>query len=141
MKCEQIMTSDPVCCASTDSATEAARAMQLNDIGLVPVVDGRGRMVGVITDRDIALQVVARGLDPAATRLDAIMTTPPFSCAPDDTIDTATALMSTRQIRRMPIVRDGEVLGIVSQADIATRLVQPSTTAEVVRAISEPSRG
>jgi CBS domain-containing protein len=116
--------------------------MQREDVGLVPVVasSGPSKLIGVLTDRDIALKVVAAGRDPRGTSVNDVMTADPVCCQPDDTIDAVLELMASRQIRRVPIVdKDGSIVGIVAQADIATRLANPSETGQVVQAISEPA--
>jgi CBS domain-containing protein len=136
------MTPSPTCCQPNHTAVEAAELMQREDVGLVPVVAGekKGKLIGVLTDRDIALKVVAAGRDPRGTAVSEVMTTDPVTCLPEETIETAMELMASRQVRRVPIVdSDGTIVGIVAQADIATRLANPSETGQVVQAISEPA--
>jgi CBS domain-containing protein len=141
MNCEEIMTPSPACCGPDHSSVEAAALMQREDVGLVPVVDGQSsKLVGVITDRDIAVKVVAAGRDPRATVVSQVMTSAPACCRPNDPIEAVVELMGKRQVRRVPIVDNaGTIVGIVSQADIATRLANPKETAQVVQAISEPA--
>ena len=93
----------------------------------------------MLTDRDIAVKAVAEGLDPRQVAVASIMTTEPICCEVEDDIETALDRMAAKQVRRMPVVNaDGEVVGIISQADVATRLGRASETAEVVEAISQP---
>jgi CBS domain-containing protein len=141
MTCEEIMTPSPSCCNPSHSAVEAAELMEREDVGVVPVVDGpAAKLVGVITDRDIALKVVAAGRDPRNTVVSDVMTNDPACCRPGDSVEAVVELMSSRQVRRVPIVDNtGAIVGIVSQADIATRLANPKETGEVVQAISEPA--
>ena len=141
MNCEEIMTPSPTCCGPDHSSVEAAELMQREDVGLVPVVDGQSsKLVGVITDRDIAMKVVAAGRDPRATVVSQVMTSDPACCRPNEPIEAVVALMAKRQVRRVPIVdNNGAIVGIVSQADIATRLSNPKETGQVVQAISEPA--
>jgi len=116
--------------------------MQREDVGLVPVVaDGTTpKLIGVLTDRDIAVKVVAAGRDPRGTAVSEVMTAEPIACLPDESIEAVMELMASRQIRRVPIVdSDGSIVGIVAQADIATRVANPSETGQVVQAISEPA--
>lgn len=115
--------------------------MQREDVGLVPIVSGTNtKLIGVITDRDIVLKVVAAGRDPRSTAVSEVMTTDPVACLPQETIEAVMELMASRQLRRIPIVdTDGAIIGIVSQADIATRLASPEETGQVVQAISEPA--
>ncbi len=140
MTCAEVMTPSPTCCQPTHTAVDAAELMQREDVGLVPVVsDGSTKLIGVITDRDIALKVVAAGLDPRGTAVSEVMTTDPVACLPQETIEAVMELMASRQVRRVPIVdTEGAIVGIVSQADIATRLSSPQQTGQVVQAISEP---
>jgi CBS domain-containing protein len=114
--------------------------MQREDVGLVPVVtENNAKLIGVLTDRDIVLKVVAAGRDPSATAVSEVMTAEPVACLPQESIEAAMELMANRQVRRIPIVdTDGAIVGIVSQADIATRLASPQETGQVVQAISEP---
>jgi CBS domain-containing protein len=140
-KCSEVMTRAPVCCEPADSVTKVAEVMKREDVGSVPVVESRGdaRLVGIVTDRDIVVKVVAngRGLD-GATAQDA-MTPDPVCCREDDDVSRAVSLMEERQVRRMPVVgSDGRLAGIIAQADIATRLQRDRTTGELVEAISEP---
>ena len=141
MTCAEVMTPSPTCCQPSHTAVEAAELMQREDVGIVPVVDGRNqKLIGVVTDRDIALKVVAAGRDPRGTAVSEVMSSDLVCCQPHDTIDAVMELMSTRQIRRVPIVdSDGTIVGIVAQADIATRTDNPSETGQVVQAISEPA--
>jgi CBS domain-containing protein len=141
MTCEELMTPTPTCCNPEHTAVEAAELMQREDVGLVPVVDSTSlKLVGVLTDRDIAIKVVAAGLDPRETVVSAFMTADPACCQPGEPIESVVDLMATRQVRRVPIVDNtGAIVGIVSQADIATRLANPEETGQVVQAISEPA--
>jgi len=140
MTCAEVMTPSPTCCNPDHTAVEAAELMQREDVGLVPIVGNQGKLIGVITDRDIVLKVVAAGRDPRGTAVSEIMTTDPVACLPQESIETVMELMASRQVRRMPIVDShGAIIGIVSQADLATRLSSPEETGQVVQAISEPA--
>lgn len=139
--CREVMTPDPVCCSPSDSVTRVAEIMKQEDVGSVPVVDSTDsqRLVGIVTDRDLVTKVLAVGgnVDQATAR-DA-MTSDPTSCTENDDASRAVALMAERQVRRMPVVDDrGRVVGIIAQADIATRLSSDSRTGEMVESISEP---
>ncbi len=140
MTCAEVMTPSPACCQPEHTVVDAAELMQREDVGLVPVVaNGNAKLIGVLTDRDIALKVVAAGREPRGTAVTEVMTTDPVSCLPQESVETAMELMASRQVRRIPIVdKDGAIVGIVSQADIATRLANPQETGQVVQAISEP---
>lgn len=140
MTCEELMTPRPTCCQGDHTLEEAAELMRREDVGLIPVVEGeRLDLVGVLTDRDIAVKAVAQGLDPRQVTVATIMTTDPVSCDLAEPIETALDRMAAHQVRRVPVLNaEGEVVGIISQADVATRLGRVSDTAEIVEAISQP---
>jgi CBS domain-containing protein len=138
--CKDVMTRNPVSARPEDTVASVARLMKENDIGPVPIVENQKsrRLVGIVTDRDLALKVVAEGRDPQTTPVKQVMTTNIITCRDDDDIETALDAMSTQQLRRIPVVDDGNMLlGIIAQADIATRMNEPEKTAEVVKDISE----
>lgn len=138
--CRDVMTRNPVSARPEDTVASVARLMKENDIGPVPIVENQKskRLVGIVTDRDLALKVVAEGRDPETTPVKQVMTTSVITCRGDDDIETALDAMSTQQLRRIPVVDDGNMLlGIIAQADIATRMNEPEKTAEVVKDISE----
>jgi CBS domain-containing protein len=140
-KCQDIMTKDPFCCEPSDTTQRAAQLMKVRHVGAVLVCDSQGtrHLVGIVTDRDLALRVVAEGLDPKITPVGDVMTEQVFICRPDDPVDKAIELMERYQVRRIPIVDDeGRIVGIITQGDIATRLNNPKKTAEVVTEISKP---
>ena len=141
MTCGELMTPSPTCCRAQHTIIEVAEIMRREDVGLVPVVeDATNKLIGVITDRDIVMNVVAAGRDPRGTAVSEVMTSEPYSCQEQDSIETVMQQMAAQQVRRVPIVdSQGAIVGIVSQADIATRLSNPRETGEVVQAISEPA--
>jgi len=94
--------------------------------------------VGIVTDRDLALEIVAKGRDPRSTPVGEIMSRELVSCRVDDEFEEALAAMAQRQLRRIPVVdKNNQVMGIISQADVATRVNKPEATAEVVKEISK----
>lgn len=119
------------------SALEAARAIDSNNIGAV-VVQDRGRLVGIVTDRDLAVQVVAHGLDAAVTPLSDIMTSPVASLSPTDTHTDAIALMQSRNVRRIPLIEGGRAVGIVTLDDL---LLDEAAPLEQLSAIVESQIG
>ena len=140
MKCSEIMTKDPVCCLPGDTVDKAAQLMKTEDVGPIPVVTDRQtkRLVGIVTDRDLALKVVAEALDAKTTTVEEVMTTGVVACRPDDDIQKALDAMEGHQVRRIPVVDDNDqIIGIIAQADVATRVNQPKKTAEVVGEISK----
>jgi CBS domain-containing protein len=145
MEVREIMTSDPVCCSVGDSIAEAASLMERNDCGCIPVVDGKraqNSVVGVITDRDIAIRGVAQGMSVDVPVAD-VMTPRPHTCSPNADVKDVSRIMSDRQVRRVVVVDDdGHCVGIVAQADLARAAearseVDEVELARVVERISE----
>ena len=142
MNCRDVMTPTPSCCVPDDIVVEAARLMKNQNVGSVPVVADRDdhRLVGMVTDRDLALRVIAEGRDPHDTAVRDVMTTRPVSCRESDIYQQALQAMAEHQLRRSPVVDEqGRLAGIIAQADVATRIAQLSTTGAVVEAISDPN--
>jgi CBS domain-containing protein len=142
--CNDVMTPDPACCHAGDPVVNAAEIMKIEDVGAVPVVDGPDsrKLVGIITDRDIVVQVVAEDKDVKNVRIEEIMSRNPVTCRPDEDVRNALDRMAQHQVRRIPVV-DGKdrIVGIISQADVLTRLDQPEKTANVIEDISQPVTG
>jgi CBS domain-containing protein len=139
-KCNEVMTKNPVCCLPNDMVSKVAQLMKSDDIGPVPIVENEQtrKLVGIITDRDLAVKIVAEGRDPKSTRAEEVMTRKVVTCHADDDLQKALDAMSGHQLRRIPVVDDNKkLLGIIAQADVATRTNQPEKTAEVVRKISK----
>jgi CBS domain-containing protein len=141
-KCSEVMTQDPVCCLPTDTASKAAQLMKAEDVGSIPVVENEQTMklIGIVTDRDLAMQVVADGHDARSTQVADVMTYNVITCHASDDIQKAVDAMSQHQLRRMPVI-DGDhtIVGIISQADVATRVDQSEEVAEMVKEISQPT--
>jgi CBS domain-containing protein len=138
MDVRSVMTPNPACCGPETTLQQAAQLMQQNDCGQIPVV-GDGRLVGVITDRDIAVRAVAKGGD-ASARVGDYMTSPVTTVKAGCTLEDCCNLMESNKIRRVVVVDDkGAVAGIVAQADVA-RSGRDAKTAEMVKEVSEPSR-
>lgn len=138
--CADIMTPNPYFCLPTDNVIIPANLMKRENIGSVPVVenDQSQKLIGIITDRDLALKVVGEGLEAKSTRVEAVMTRKVATCRTDDELQVALDAMSEKQLRRIVIVdKVNKILGIISQADVATRVNQPEKTAEVVKGISQ----
>ena len=146
MKAADLMTSSPACCSPDDTVQTIAQKMLDSDCGCIPVVDERdsNRLVGVVTDRDLACRCLARGLGPD-TKASEIMSRDVACCPPDADARDVERVMSDRQVRRVPIVDErGAVVGIVAQADLARAakrdLVSDREVGIVLEQISEPSR-
>jgi CBS domain-containing protein len=139
--CHDLMTLNPICCLADDPVERIAQWMDTEDIGAVPVLSDyqTRRLIGIVTDRDLALRVVGAGRDVHTTRVGDVMSPDPITCQADDDITLAMQKMADHQIRRLPIVNSGgELAGIIAQADIAIRLHDPQKTAAVVHEISQP---
>jgi CBS domain-containing protein len=132
----ELMTENPRTTGADQSVADAARMMRDDDVGLVPVVDG-DRLVGTLTDRDIAIRVVAEGKDPQSTTVSEIASTDLVTVDPDQELDEALRLMAQHQVRRLPVVEeDGRLVGIVAQADVALH-GDDRETGQVVEQISQ----
>jgi len=139
-KCSEVMTSEPVCCVPDDVVARAAKLMKVGNIGAIPVVENEQnrKLVGIVTDRDLALHIVAEGRDARSTKVGAVMTGNVVTCLADDDLQKALDAMAMHQLRRIPVVDStNKVVGIIAQADVATRVDQPEKTAEVVKEISQ----
>ena len=132
------MTEDPRSIGASASVVEAARLMREEHIGSLPITDDQ-QLVGMITDRDIATRVVAEATDPKKTSVGDVYSRDLISVEPDEDLDEALQLMARHQVRRLPVVEEGKLVGIVAQADIA--LKENGKTGELVEAISKPSEG
>jgi CBS domain-containing protein len=130
-----VMTSNPTSCQPSTTVAEAAQVMAQEDVGPVPVVDN-GRVVGIVTDRDIVVRVVAEGRDPNATTVGEIASRDLATVTPDTNLDEALRTMAQKQVRRLPVVEGDQLVGIVAQADVA-RAADEEKTGEVVQQISE----
>jgi Predicted signal-transduction protein containing cAMP-binding and CBS domains len=139
-KAEEIMTRNPVCCVPENSVIDAAQLMKSEDVGPIPVIENaqNKRLVGILTDRDIVIKVIAENRDPKNTKIQDAMTPNPVSCFPDDDLDDVLGAMEQNQIRRIPVVdHDNYLVGIIAQADVAIRLDKTKKTGEVVEEISK----
>lgn len=140
MKIQEVMTPNPRCVTPEMSVREAARIMKDEDVGIVPVTEGDSqRLVGVVTDRDIAVRVVADGRD-AETRVRDVMSAGSIATRrPDEDVDSAMDTMAREQVRRIPIVDErGSLVGIVAQADIVLKVRNDKKAEHTIEKISEP---
>lgn len=141
MQVREIMTREPGCCTPETKVQDVARLMVEHDCGAIPVVESSSskRPVGVITDRDITVRVVAEGRDPARTTARECISSPVVTVTPETDIGSCCQILEQHQIRRVPVVDErGQICGMIAQADIAT-FASERDTAEVVRSISQPS--
>jgi CBS domain-containing protein len=143
MKARELMSAQPACCTPNDTVQEAARLMREYDCGCIPVVEDKesNRLVGVITDRDIACRCTAEGKGPK-TPVGEGMSRDPKSCGPDDDVEAVEKIMADHQVRRVPVMDDqGGCVGMIAQADLAlnARAASDSEVGRVVERISEPA--
>ena len=139
-KCNEVMTKDPVCCLPNDSVGKEAELMKSENIGSIPVIENEQtrKLVGIVTDRDLTLTIVAEGRDPQTTKVEDVMTHNVVTCRADDDLQKALAAMAKHQLRRIPVVdNDYGIVGIIAQADVATRVDEPEKTGEMVKEISQ----
>jgi len=140
MRVRHVMTKNPSCCVASDHAPRAASIMRAEDTGIVPVIDNEQNvaLVGVVTDRDLCMNVVAEGRDPRSVVVEACMTRPVVICSPNDSVAKVTELMKENQIRRVPVVDEqGRLQGIVAMADLVNRGdLKTGETHETLKAVS-----
>jgi CBS domain-containing protein len=129
-KVRDIMSAPPVCMAATESVSTAARAMKERGLGTVLVMGG-GRLAGLVTDRDIAIRVLAENRDPLTTRLGDICTRELVVLSPDDDVQQAIRLVRERAVRRLPVIANGLPVGVVSIGDLALDQDQQSALSEI----------
>ena len=130
MICSEIMTRDPECCLPSDPVMKAAQLMKSEDVGPIPIVkdkDGK-KLAGIVTDRDLAIKVVAEARDPKTTSVEEVMSQSLVTCKENDDVRQVLELMERHQVRRIPVV-DGKdhLIGIIAQADVATQMGSRAT--------------
>lgn len=141
MQVREIMSERVACCVPQTSLQDAARMMEENDCGSIPVIENEQdrELVGVITDRDIACRTVARGKNPLEMTVGDCMSTPAVAVTSNADLEECCRKMEEHQVRRMPVVDEGGgCCGVVAQADIAGKASERET-AEVVKEISRPA--
>lgn len=136
LQARDVMIGAPATCSPQDSAAEATRLMREFDIGNVLVTD-KGRLVGIVTDRDIAMRVTAKALDPERVPVRDVMSGHVQTAEPNWDLDQIATAMGTHQVRRLPIVENGVLLGIVSLSDVALHNAHKSHVARSLKEISE----
>ena len=142
MKAQDIMSRNPMCVTPDTSIVDAARLMKDENVGIVPVVESESskKLVGVLTDRDIAVRAVAEGRDGATTSVGHIMTADVRTSAPTDSVKEVMELMGSEQVRRIPVVDErGALVGIIAQADIVLEAKDNKEAEKTIERISQPS--
>jgi CBS domain-containing protein len=132
----EVMTANPSTIETAGFVVEAAKIMKQENAGVVPVTEN-GRLIGMVTDRDIAIRVVAEGKDPQSTSIREVASTDLVTIDPQQDLDEALRLMAQHKVRRLPVVEeDGRLVGVVAQADVA-REGDDTKTGQVVQEISQ----
>lgn len=141
-KAREIMTANPRCVTTDDPITRAAEIMRDSDVGVVPVVDDQStmRLAGLVTDRDIAVRLVAEGRNSADCCARDVMSSGIATVGPDEDVTRVMDLMKREQVRRIPVCEGDRLVGIIAQADVAIDIGNNSKTGELVEKISEPGR-
>lgn len=122
MLVQEIMSRDLLTVQPNDSAAVAARLLSRRNLGALPVTDARGRLQGIVTDRDLVTRCIAAGRDPAQTRVGQIMTQKTLTAAPEEPLPHAAARMTAARLRRLPVVSQGRLVGMLTQSDLAARV-------------------
>lgn len=141
MKVRDVMTKSIVTVSPDTTIKEVAQLMQQHNVGAIPVVDNNG-LTGIVTDRDLVVRNIASGKDPFSTPVRDVMTTQVTTVTPDEDVKSITKLMASRQIRRIPVVENQQLVGMVSLGDIATtgRTELEMEASEALSEISKPSK-
>ena len=140
MKVKDLMTRSPTVSRPEDTVAQVATLMKQEDCGAIPVVSSDGKLVGIVTDRDIVVRVVAAGKDPRNTPVSAAMSADPVTLSSSSSVDEAEKVMADRQVRRLPVVEDGHLVGILVTAHLARR-GDVREVGETIKEISEPKSG
>ena len=133
------MTANPRSASPAQSLANAAQIMKTEDVGSVPVVDD-GQLVGMLTDRDIAIRAVAEGVDTQVIKVGDVASRDPVTVEPEQDLDEALALMARHRVRRLPVVENGKLVGILAQADVALEAGEKKA-GELLEEISKPTSG
>jgi len=140
-KIQEVMTQRPRAVTAQMTVRDAARLMDEEDVGSLPVVDEGERLIGILTDRDVAVRVVGRGLDSDTTVVGDVASRDVVALTPDNDLDDALRLMAREQVRRVPIVAgENQLVGMLAQADVAN-VGKDKATGEMVEAISRAPGG
>ena len=137
MKVSDVMTTEVETVQMNSTLEEAASIMKVENVGAIPVVDEEDDLVGIITDRDIVVRCVAEGKDPADTSVEEVLSHELETVEPDVDVEEAARLMADKQIRRLPVCQEGELVGMISIGDLAVKAAQPEVCGVALREISQ----
>jgi CBS domain-containing protein len=143
MKCNKAMTKKPVCCLPDENVAKAAQLMKREGVGSIPIIEAEKtkKLVGMLTDRDLALKIIADERNPQSTKVEELMSRKVVTCRKDDDLQKAVDLMAKNQLRRIPVVDSNNgIIGIISQADVARCFEHPKKTAAMIKKISKPNK-
>ena len=136
MKVKDVMTREPATLGADRTCADAATLMREEDCGSIPIVDG-SRLLGIVTDRDIVIRGIAGGRDPRTTPVREVMTSDPVTIGQDDDAKSAERIMADQQVRRLPVVDDGRLVGIVVIGQLARQERDGGRIGETLKEISE----
>ncbi|HEX3045675.1 MAG TPA: CBS domain-containing protein [Bacillota bacterium] len=139
MKIKDIMTDQLACIKPESTVTEAAQMMQKHDVGVIPVCEGE-KVIGILTDRDIVVRNIAHGNNPQVTPVRDVMSSEVTYATPEMSIHQAAGIMAVKQIRRLPVVEEQKLVGMVSLGDLATKGKYDVELSTTLSEISEPSQ-
>ena len=134
----EIMSGDAECAKTTDTLADAAKRMRDLDVGALPICGEDGQLKGILTDRDIVVRCVAEGGDPTTAKVEELADGKPVTIGADDSVEEALRTMKSHNVRRLPVIDGHELIGMVSQADVAKNLPEDQV-GELVEAISSAS--
>jgi CBS domain-containing protein len=134
-KARDVMSGGAECIGENDSILDAAKRLKELDVGAMPICGEDNRLKGMLTDRDIVVKVLAEGKDPSSTKAGELGEGKPVTIGADDSVEEALRTMAEHKVRRLPVIDGHDLVGVVSQADIATNL-EEEDTGELVEAIS-----
>ncbi|MHB0999337.1 MAG: CBS domain-containing protein [Armatimonadota bacterium] len=140
MNVGDVMTVDVSACSESSLLVDCADTMRTLNVGSVPIVDNDGNLLGIITDRDIAIRAVAANVDLASARVVDFMTSNPVTVDPEIDVEDAAFIMADNQVRRLPVTRGNKLVGIVSLGDLAVDIGEEELMGETLEHISEPVR-
>ena len=120
MQVVEVMIKDVKTARGTDSIKDAAQAMKKDDVGALIVVGGSGEAIGIVTERDIVIDIVADGTDPETVKVEDIMTSELITISPETDLEDAADVMTEHDIKRLPVIYEGKLVGIVSASDLIT---------------------
>ena len=140
MQVKDVMTADVISVLPDETVAVASRLMARHNLGVLAVCSKDGKLRGMLTDRDVVLRCVAADEDPAELKVKQVMTRRLITVEPEDTLETASGRMAAQQVRRLPVVQEGKLTGMVSLADLCRRPEMQMEVAEALSDICDPVR-